>query len=539
MIAGALGVVEVPVVVGWGRTGARMNGSVAVAVILVVATVLGARHAFEWVPDRVLAARVAVVLEGVAVEEEASAASVRAAGWELVARAVGKAAWVEALEELVEGESKAAAVVVSVVEGKEEEAVVLEMAEPEAKKEGGEWRPVVGVQEVCHGHRLCRGSLGMLWLRGVEVGMEEVVQRRRRAREAERGVEWVSAAVDGRKQITSRTVCRCRTQSWRSRRRLLCGNNSRSKWAVASARSGSRWGLGEPGDWVEGVCASTSSWLNWAVACARSGSRWGCVEPVDWEEGVSVSTSSWSNWFGASTRSCSRWGLGEPVDCEEGVCVSTSSWSSWAVASARLGSRGCSGEPVDREEGVCESTSSWSNWAVAFASSGSRWGWGEPVDWVEGVCECTSSWSNGFVASTRSCPVVTKAVWVRLGRGVRAEGPGAGCGQGGLPWDAGVQGASGNGNVLPFLEPCGAGASDSGSFLGPCGAGASGPGGTGSRAGPCGAGASGWPSVGGWADPCGAGASGAVGVWPWEPDSGLGGVQPEVEKVAAGWGAEL
>ena len=90
MIAGALGVVEVPVVVGWGRTGARMNGSVAVAVILVVATVLGARHAFEWVPDRVLAARVAVVLEGVAVEEEASAASVRAAGWELVARAVGR-----------------------------------------------------------------------------------------------------------------------------------------------------------------------------------------------------------------------------------------------------------------------------------------------------------------------------------------------------------------------------------------------------------------------------------------------------------------
>ena len=197
------------------------------------------------------------------------------------------------------------------------------------------------------------------------------------------------------------------------------------------------------------------------------------------------------------------------------------------------------GETVDREEGVCESTSSWSNWVVAFSSSGSRWGWSEPVDWVGGVCECTSSWSNRFVASTRSCPVMTKAVWVRLGRGVRAEGPGAGCGQGGLPWDAGVQGASGNGNVLPFLEPCGAGASDSGSFLGPCGAGASGPGGTGSRAGPCGAGASGWPSVGGWADPCGAGASGAVGVWPWEPDSGLGGVQPEVEKVAAGWGAEL
>ena len=108
----------------------------------------------------------------------------------------------------------------------------------------------------------------------------------------------------------------------------------------------------------------------------------------------------------------------------------------------------------------------------------------------------------------------------------------------GLPWDAGgVQGcASGSGNVLAFLGPCGAGASGPDGFLGlgPCGAGASGPG---SVARPCGASASG-SRVGrsvGWADPCGAGASGAVGVWPWEPDSGHGEVQPEEEEVAREW----
>ena len=114
-------------------------------------------------------------------------------------------------------------------------------------------------------------------------------------------------------------------------------------------------------------------------------------------------------------------------------------------------------------------------------------------------------------------------------------------GMAGLPWDAGsVQGgASGSGNLLFFLEPCGAGASGSDSFcrfFEPCGAGASGSGG-GTGSGPCGAGASGYTRVGrlaGWTDPCGAGASGAVGVWPWEPDSGHGGEQPEAEEVAGG-----
>ncbi len=105
----------------------------------------------------------AVVMEGVAVEEEASASTVLAVGRELVARAVGKAGWAEALVEQEEGEPTAAAVVS--VEGEMMEAAVLEMAKPVAEEEVGEWRPVGGVQEDCQGHRLCRGPLGMLWLR--------------------------------------------------------------------------------------------------------------------------------------------------------------------------------------------------------------------------------------------------------------------------------------------------------------------------------------------------------------------------------------
>ncbi len=141
---------------GWGRTGARTIGSVAVAAILTLAIAWGAVLAVWGVPAVSLADGLEVPVAAAVVLEASGATPV------VVAKAAGVVKVVP-VEEVVglAMEARALELVEELGEGAR-----VPMVEEEAVGRG------LAVGAACRGHKLCGASRDMRWLKGKELGVE-------------------------------------------------------------------------------------------------------------------------------------------------------------------------------------------------------------------------------------------------------------------------------------------------------------------------------------------------------------------------------